>query len=802
MNRTFIMNINPIVVSMKLMLLMNLKMHLDSVPKYRAYNEKKIIKRGAKMNSKIYYFSGTGNSFAVSRKLEELLIDKGEIVHISTFKNENNVEIDADVVGFVFPVYFATIPDVVKAFIEKINFKTNPYIFAIVTCNGVAGHSLFTLNNSLNVKGKSLASGFSVDMPGNALITPDEIIKERLKNSTKKIEQISEIYNGEVLYQVNLEKVICNDSTIQKLILSKNINEIIDWYKLYDKDESILHNYNSITPNCPRLEAIEADKNNNSFTSIDGVLYSKDMTILYDCPPGKEGILIVPEGVKSIGSMAFQECAKLTSIYLPASLYSIGEGTFGGNSSLTELVVSEDNSVYQSKFNVIYTKDGETLVAYAGGMNNKDYTIPKGVKEIGSGAFMGCTYLETVSSNENLTTVGIEAFKNCKALKTVRFSKGLRDIYAGAFLNCSDLKDIVFPIGTRYVYNNVFADCEKLLKIEFPKSVQVLPSDLYVVEGRTIKLNNTNSTIAATIKAPAKAVKGKGKADTCWFKASKKEFSIKNPDQLAGLAVLVNSGIDFKGKTVTLVNDLDLSCYKNWIPIGLETIDIIPFRGTFNGNSHTIYNLRINSEKNFQGLFGEVIGYVKNLNMKNADVSGNSYVGLLAGYTRYGFISNCSVSGKVNGYEAVGGLIGGCYSSIKSCSVDVAVYGILKVGGLFGTSGKNITNCSNHGTVTGFDQVGGVSGTIFDGQINNCTNNMTITGDIDVGGIVGSSTFSKVKIINCFNKVIVSGKENVGGIIGSFTFGGTAEKCTNEGAISGVYHVGGIAGYLASGYIN
>lgn len=148
------------------------------------------------MNSKIYYFSGTGNSLAVSRKLEELLIDKGEIVHISTFKNEKSVEVDADVVGFVFPVYFATIPDVVKAFIEKLNFKTNPYIFAIATCNGVPSHSLFTVNKCLNVKGKSLSSGFVVDMPGNALITTDEIIKERLNNSKNKIEEIAECVNN------------------------------------------------------------------------------------------------------------------------------------------------------------------------------------------------------------------------------------------------------------------------------------------------------------------------------------------------------------------------------------------------------------------------------------------------------------------------------------------------------------------------------------------------------------------------------------------------------------------------------
>lgn len=148
------------------------------------------------MSSKIYYFSGTGNSLAVSMKLEEILVDRGSIVPISIFENEESIDVDTEVLGFVFPVYFLNIPHIVKTFVKKLNFKTNPYIFAIATCNGSPGHSLFTLNKCLNKKGKELSSGFAIDMPGNALITPTEIEAERLKNYKAKLVQIASYINN------------------------------------------------------------------------------------------------------------------------------------------------------------------------------------------------------------------------------------------------------------------------------------------------------------------------------------------------------------------------------------------------------------------------------------------------------------------------------------------------------------------------------------------------------------------------------------------------------------------------------
>jgi ferredoxin/flavodoxin len=151
------------------------------------------------MNMKIYYFSGTGNSLAVAWKLKEQLSDEGSILPVSIYENQENIEIDTEILGFVFPVYFKNVPDVVKSFVNKLRFKTKSYIFAIATCNAVPGHSLFTLNKILNAKGQVLSLGYAIDMPGNALITPPEIEAERLKDSILKINQIAQqIHNKEI----------------------------------------------------------------------------------------------------------------------------------------------------------------------------------------------------------------------------------------------------------------------------------------------------------------------------------------------------------------------------------------------------------------------------------------------------------------------------------------------------------------------------------------------------------------------------------------------------------------------------
>ncbi len=145
------------------------------------------------MKTVIYYFSGTGNSLAVAKRLAENLEDVVELLPIAGCEKEQRVAIDADMLGLVFPVYFLTIPEIIRKFLKKLEFRTEPYIFTVVTCNSQPGYSLYSVKRILQKKGKSLALGFAVDMPGNGIIgkvdltNPLEVQKERLANAPTKL---------------------------------------------------------------------------------------------------------------------------------------------------------------------------------------------------------------------------------------------------------------------------------------------------------------------------------------------------------------------------------------------------------------------------------------------------------------------------------------------------------------------------------------------------------------------------------------------------------------------------------------
>ena len=67
------------------------------------------------------------------------------------------------------------------------------------------------------------------------------------------------------------------------------------------------------------------DKDNPVYTSIDGVLYDKDMKTLLRCPRNKTGEFVVPEGVEALAWSAFRSCGQLESVVLPVGLKTVGE---------------------------------------------------------------------------------------------------------------------------------------------------------------------------------------------------------------------------------------------------------------------------------------------------------------------------------------------------------------------------------------------------------------------------------------------------------------------------------------------
>ncbi len=133
--------------------------------------------------------------------------------------------------------------------------------------------------------------------------------------------------------------------------------------------------------------------------------------------------------------------------------------------------------------------------------------------------------------------------------------------------------------------------------------------------------------------------KWNGESDTTWYNDTDTKFELSSAEQLAGFASLVDAGNTFEGKTITLTNDMDLGlvnengesiCFE---PIGSYRNDQV-FKGTFDGQGHTIKNLNQNTwalDNGYSygdlglGLFGAVENAtIKNLNIDGAEISGES----------------------------------------------------------------------------------------------------------------------------------------------------------------------------------
>jgi ferredoxin len=124
------------------------------------------------MKTIIYYFTGTGNSLAVAKKIAAVLGDC-ELVPIALLQTtKGDIIPAADRVGIVNPVYFAGLPVMVAEFAGRLDLSKAKYVFSIVTFGGSgAAPALQQLDNILKKRrDHGLDAGFMVKMPGNYIL--------------------------------------------------------------------------------------------------------------------------------------------------------------------------------------------------------------------------------------------------------------------------------------------------------------------------------------------------------------------------------------------------------------------------------------------------------------------------------------------------------------------------------------------------------------------------------------------------------------------------------------------------------
>ncbi|MEE1218975.1 MAG: hypothetical protein U0L20_03530 [Ruminococcus sp.] len=229
----------------------------------------------------------------------------------------------------------------------------------------------------------------------------------------------------------------------------------------------------------------------------------------------------------------------------------------------------------------------------------------------------------------------------------------------------------------------------------------------------------------------------------------------------------------------------------------LDWTPIKEFSGIIDGNGNTLY---IDSES---GLIDTLRnGTIKNLNLLVAvKATNNSYVGGVCAYADGGTITNCTISGGVEGNDYVGGVYGYGTANVSDCTISVGVYGNRNIGGVCGyndvppygysTDPSTITNIKYTGSVGGTENVGGICGYNKHATISNCEHSGSVGGSIFIGGICGYNFDGTIE--NCTKTYEIHGTGNVGGISGN-AVNGTIDNCVNKATIYGEYNIGGICG--------
>ena len=138
----------------------------------------------------LYYFTATGNSLTIARRIAEGLGGCRLIPAVSALKQTKIIE-ENEAVGFVFPVYFSDMPCILRDLISKMIFTAeNPYIFAVPTCRGHAGACHQRLDQLLRTRGQKLSLAVNVNMPGNSYINEPGVDEQHLANQNAAVEAV------------------------------------------------------------------------------------------------------------------------------------------------------------------------------------------------------------------------------------------------------------------------------------------------------------------------------------------------------------------------------------------------------------------------------------------------------------------------------------------------------------------------------------------------------------------------------------------------------------------------------------
>ncbi len=213
-------------------------------------------------------------------------------------------------------------------------------------------------------------------------------------------------------------------------------------------------------------------------------------------------IVIIVDGVTSVGSRAFYGCTNLTNITIPGSVTSIDSSAFYGCSSLTSITIPDSvtsigmlafydckniTDIHIDSIESWMTINYSDAFSHPNTANNSCHlyindteltsiTIPDSVTSISKYAFYHCSNLKSISISDGVTSIGNWAFSYCSSLTSITIPDSVISIGEWTFYGCSSLTSSTLGDNVTSIGDYAFSHCSSLESITIPDSVTSIGS--------------------------------------------------------------------------------------------------------------------------------------------------------------------------------------------------------------------------------------------------------------------------------------------------------------------------------------
>ena len=342
---------------------------------------------------------------------------------------------------------------------------------SVLIAYGTCGDNLsWTLDDTglLNIRGSGEMTHYETVDPVNNIVNSPWFSHIKTITSVSIGENVTSIGVGAFAHAVNLNSIT----------IPAGVTNIAPW---------AFHG-------CSSLSEILVENGSSNFVSVNGVLYTKDLTSIVCYPAGKtDSSYNILDSVTIISASAFWGCDSLTSINIPNGVTTIQDQAFSRCGVLQFDIPDSVTSIGTYAFSICNSLTSVRL--------------PAGLTELAEAIFAWSPNLSEITIPENVTNIGANAFSGTK-ITDINIPEGVTDIGNSAFIWCGKLFHVSIPLSVSNIRDSAFEGCYALQTVDYSGTVD---------QWADIAIGNQNDSLKRTFLSNACKATGVLENDLEWM---------------------------------------------------------------------------------------------------------------------------------------------------------------------------------------------------------------------------------------------------------------------------------------------